>query len=67
MCVHTRAHTHVPDSIETLYGLPLLPNNIESEAFLHKSETVRSFDWIFIIGVTGRISDMGPNVLQSSF
>jgi len=30
--------------------LPLLPNKIASETFLHKSGAVRSVDWIFSNG-----------------
>jgi len=65
-------HIHISDSIETVYELPLLPNNTASETFLHKSGEVRSVDWIFVIGVpawavTGQIHDIGQNVLQSSF
>jgi len=65
--IYIYIYTHIPDSVETLYRLPLLPNNTTSEAFLHKSEAVRSVDWIFITWVTGRISDIGQNILQSSF
>jgi len=42
---------HISDWSETVYGLPLLPNNTVSETFLHKSGAVRSVDWVFIIGV----------------
>jgi len=37
------------DSVEIVYALPLLQNNTASETFLHKSGTVRSVDWMFII------------------
>ena len=47
----TCVHTHVSDCIETVYELPLLPNNTASETFLHKSGAVLSVDWVFIIGV----------------
>jgi len=43
-------YTHIPDCVETLYDLPLLSNNATSQKFLHKSEAVRSVDWIFIAG-----------------
>ena len=42
---------HIPDCVQTVYELPLVPNNTASEIFLHKSEAVRSVDWIIIIGV----------------
>jgi len=38
------------DFVESVYELPLLPNNVVSETFLHKSGAVRSVDWIFITG-----------------
>jgi hypothetical protein len=37
--------------MENVYELRLLPYNTASETFLYKSGTVRSFDWIFVIGV----------------
>jgi len=39
------------DSTETVYELPLLPNDNASEKFLTISGEVQSVDWIFIIGV----------------
>ena len=48
ICVYIYTHTHIY-YVETVYELPLLPNNSASETFLHKSGEVRSFDWIFII------------------
>jgi len=50
----------------------LLPNNTASGTFLHKSGAVRSVDWIFMkrvgasLAVTGRIQDIGQNILKSS-
>ena len=44
-------YKHVSDSVQTVYELPLLPNNTSNETSLHKSGAVRSFYWIFIIGV----------------
>jgi hypothetical protein len=44
------ARLHISDCVETVYELPLLPNNTEGETFLHKSEAMRSIGWIFIIG-----------------
>ena len=49
--VKNPVYTHIPDCVQTVYDLPLLPNNTTSETFLHKSVAVRSVDWIFIIGV----------------
>jgi hypothetical protein len=50
LCSASASYIRISDSIETLYELPLLPNNTASETFLHKSGAVRSIDWIFIIG-----------------
>jgi hypothetical protein len=44
-------HMHIPDCVQTVYDLTLLPYNTTSEIFLHKSEAVWSADWIFIVGV----------------
>ena len=64
-------YAHISNFIETVYELPLLPNNTASETFSHKFGAVRSVDWIFVIGVSawqwlGRIGDIGQKVLQSS-
>jgi len=44
------AYIHVSDCVVTIYELPLLPNSNAGETFLHKSGTVRSADWIFLVG-----------------
>ena len=67
MCIYVQS-----DCVETVYELPLLPNNTASEMFLHKSGAVRSVDWMFIVGAPvwhrqGPIRDIGQSVLQSSF
>ena len=64
MCIHT----HTSHCVEILYALPLLPNSIASEEFLHKTGAVGSADWIFIIEApTWRwLLDIGQRVLQSS-
>jgi hypothetical protein len=46
MCIYT----HICDCVQTGFALTLLPNNTASGTFLHKSGTVRSVDWMFIIG-----------------
>jgi len=47
MCIYEHTYDYVQtvyanisDCIETLYGLPLLPNKTASEPFLHKSVAV---------------------------
>jgi hypothetical protein len=44
------AYVHISDYVETVHKLPLLPNYIASETFLHKSGVVRNAYWIFIVG-----------------
>jgi hypothetical protein len=51
MYIYIYTHTHTPDCVQTVYQLPLLPNNTVSETFIHKLGEVRSVDWIFIFGV----------------
>jgi hypothetical protein len=45
-----RVYMHIPDCVETLYGLPFVTNNTASETFIHKHGAVRSVDFIFNIG-----------------
>jgi hypothetical protein len=64
--------THTSDCVETVYELPLLPNNSASETCLHQSGAVRRVDWIFYsldagLAVIVRLRDIGHNVLQSFF
>jgi hypothetical protein len=39
-------YVHISECVQTVYELPLLPNNTASETFLYKSGEVRSVDWI---------------------
>jgi hypothetical protein len=69
-CEYTSIHTS--EYMETVYELPLLPNNSASATFLHKSVVVRSVDGLFIIGAPfwrwlGQIRDIGQNVLNILF
>jgi hypothetical protein len=43
-------YIYIPDCLEIVYELPLLPNDTASETFLQKSGAVRSVDWIFVTG-----------------
>jgi len=45
-------HIDIWDCIETVYELPLLPNNTVSDEVLHKSGVVWSADWIFSVGTS---------------
>jgi hypothetical protein len=61
---------YVCECVERVNELALLPNYTASETFLHKLGAVRSVDWIFYhwgagLAVTGRIRDIGQNILQS--
>jgi hypothetical protein len=49
--VRGRVCVYISDCVENVYELSLLPNNIASEPFLHKSGAVGSVEGIFIIGV----------------
>ena len=47
---HTHTHTHTPDCVEAAYEVQFPPNNTANEIFLHKSEKMRSGNWVFITG-----------------
>jgi len=46
-CVYIRIH--ISDCLETVFTLPLLPNDTASETLLQEPRAVRSVGWIFII------------------
>ena len=57
--IYIYMYIYISDCVQTVYELPLLPNNTGSEPFLHKSGAARSFDWMFyhwgvVLAVTGR-------------
>jgi len=61
-------YTYVSDSVEILYELLLLSNDIASETFWHKSEAVfwlEIYRWDPGLAVTERIRER--NILQFSF
>ena len=43
-------YKHTSDCVQTVYELPLLPNNTVSQTRLHKSVAVRNVDRMFITG-----------------
>jgi len=45
-----RVYIHMSDCVNTVYELPLLPNNTDSKTSLHLSGAVLSVDWMFITG-----------------
>ena len=51
VCVCVCIAVHIPECVEIVYELTLLPNNNANETLLQKSVALRSVDWIFIIGV----------------
>jgi hypothetical protein len=61
---------NISDCVQSVYELPLLQNNTESETFLHKSEWCEVLTRYLSLGcrlaVTGRIRDIGQEVLQST-
>jgi hypothetical protein len=64
-------YTHTSDCVQTVYELPLLPNNTANETYFHKSWAVRGVAWKFSdkdagLTVSGWIRDIGQNVLKSS-
>ena len=72
VCILWRIYVyiHISDCVETVYELPLLPNNTVSETFMCKSGAARSVHWMFYhwaagLAVSGRIRDVGQSVLQS--
>ena len=70
--IYIYIYIYISDFVQVLYALPFIPKNNASSSFLHRSEAVRSVDWILItegagLAVTGRICDIGQNIIQHSF
>ena len=67
----TCVYIHIPDYTETVYELPLLPNNTAVKHFYTNQEQCKCWLDIYYWGaglvVTGQIHDIGQKVLQSSF
>ena len=64
----TCVRVHISDCVETVYKLPLVPNNTASETFLYCVKCgLGIYHWGAGIAVIGRICGIGQNVLQSSF
>ena len=64
MCIYT----HV--CVQTVYELPLLSNNMFTHIYTNRSGAKCGLDiyhWGAGVAVTGRIRDIGQNVLQYSF
>jgi hypothetical protein len=59
----------VSDRLEVIYESKLLPNNTAGETLLHNRERCEVLTGYLSLGrrPTGRIRDIGQNVLQSSF
>jgi hypothetical protein len=65
-------YIYVCDCIESIYVLPLLPNSMTSETLCTQIGSgakcwLDIYHWSAGLAVTGRILDIGQNVLQSSF
>jgi hypothetical protein len=59
VCVCVYDNTHISDCVQTVYKLLLLPNNVASETFLHKSGAVRSVDFVDLFHL--------PTLMHNSF
>jgi hypothetical protein len=68
--IHTYIHIiHVSDCVQTVNELLFLPSSTVIETFLHKTERCedsRIYHWDAGLRVTGRIHDIGQNVLEFS-
>ena len=64
-------YTHISDCTQTVYELPLLPNNTAVKHFYTNLEQCEVLTGYLLLGaglaVTGPIRDVGQNVLQSAF
>ena len=62
---------HISDCVQTVYELPLLPNNTAVKHFYTNRSSAKCWldicHWGAGLAVAGRIRDSGKNVLQSSF
>jgi len=70
--IYIHIYIYISDCIESVYELPLLPNNTASETFLHKSRRdakywLDIYQWGTGLAVTGRIHNNGRKVLQPYF
>ena len=64
-------YIHISDCIQTVYEVPLLPNNTAVKHFYTNRSDVKCqldiYHWGAGLAVTGRIRDIGQTVLQCSF
>ena len=64
-------YTHISDSVQTVYELPLLPNNTVVKHFCTNRSGAKCWPDIYHWGaglvVTGPMRDIGQKVLQSAF
>jgi hypothetical protein len=49
--IYMYIYLYISDCVESVYELPLIPNNTASEIILHTLGALRSVDWICINGV----------------
>ena len=66
--VYIYIYIYISDCLEIIYELPLLPNNIASDSlFTHIRSCAKCwldiYHWGASLAVTGRIRDIGQNVL----
>jgi len=64
-------YAHISDFVQTVYELPLTPNNTAVKHFYTNRERCEVLTGCLSLGtgqaVNGRIRDIGQNVVQSSF
>ena len=70
VCIYVCVYTYISDCIETVYEVPLLPNNTAVKHFYTNRSGVKCWLDIYCWGagvrVNGQIRDIGQNVLQYS-
>ena len=71
MCMYVCMYVHTSDCVETIYELPLLPDNTAMKHFYTNRSGAKCwldiYRWGAGLAVTGPIRDIGQNVLHSSF
>ena len=68
VCVCVCVCVYISGCVQTVYELPLLPNNTASETFLNQSEwcevLTAMYCWGAGVAATGAIRHIGRNVLR---
>ena len=68
-CCEEYVYIYISDSVETVYELPLLPNNTAVKHFYTNGERCEMltgyYNWGAGLAGTERVHDIGQNILQS--